>query len=585
MWINGASRTQAISLSTNSDRSYLRIRIRSGDEEDSENDSGKANQRDIKFKVRHIAKIGTEREPTSERKDGSNKSKSKSKVFVIKMKYPVGEFTKFKFVAQSLPERDSALLAIKGLLDQGKQNAPTKSQPIESETRHESNVKSLKSLQISERRDPVVDDDVDSFGIPAPNNMCNTDEEDEIFYDTRDDTHFGRQADSEREGARVLEKSSKESSFSRRFDNAYRPSTPQHKMNRNKPKDWTEKKTTDNSRRTATNDMAGPTKNRQRDRSHSKTRAERLADLRKKRIRKAAQEEMPRANRVKSSMREMTESETPENKFGRIPSQAFAAFEDVDISKLAPNFAAPEIGPWCTDDICAASLKDFADSMAGIFDVSDNRGISNANKVQRRVKAEEYITGFLGNNANMGDLFSVRDLWDVASRKHATGKEIKRLQNRARKSSGQAIRFQNLRKQMTFKGADERNVSALQTISSFDDAVRKARQNHEDNELLYYDSDPEDARERTLAKGPRKVMARRKDSNIRGKRKEALNILDTSRSMTGRKFKRCGQDVLSDIIEVSCKLLNGHVVVSNIWKTNISHHSLYFIQLFKGNQE
>ena len=94
--------------------------------------------------------------------------------------------------------------------------------------------------------------------------------------------------------------------------------------------------------------------------------------------------------------------------------------------------------------------------MAGIFDVSDNRGLSNANKVQRRVKAEEYITGFLGNNANMGDLFSVRDLWDVASRKHATGKEIKRLQNRARKSSGQAIRFQNLRKQMTFKGADER---------------------------------------------------------------------------------------------------------------------------------
>ena len=95
--------------------------MRSRDEEESENDSGKANQRDIKFKVRHIAKIGTERESTSERNEKSNRNK----IFIIKMKYPVGEFTKFKFMAQTLPDRDSALLAIKGILDQGTQNVPT----------------------------------------------------------------------------------------------------------------------------------------------------------------------------------------------------------------------------------------------------------------------------------------------------------------------------------------------------------------------------------------------------------------------------------------------------------------------------
>ena len=511
--------------------------MRSRDEDESENDSGKANQRDIKFKVRHIAKIGTERESTSERNEKSNRNK----IFIIKMKYPVGEFTKFKFMAPTLPDRDSALLAIKGILDQGTQNVPTKSQSIEFETRsHQSNVKSLRGLQISEQRDPSTEED-DSLDIPAPNRMDNTDDDDDIFYDTRDDTQFERQVDSEREGVNVFGKSSENRSFqkgsshSRPFENAYsRPSTPQHKMNRNRPKDFAEKKTTDNSRRTATSDMAGPSKPRL-------TRAQRLAETRKLLKGKTAVKEITHADRVKSAMKEMTDSETNENKFG--------GFKDVDISKLAPNFAAPEIGPWCTDDICTASLRNFADSMTGIFEVSENRGQATANHKQR-AKAEEYITGFLGNNANMGDLFSVKDLWEVAARKHATGKEIKRLQNRARKSSGQAIRLQNLRKQMTFKGANTRDVSVLQTISSFDDAVRKARENKED-ELLYYDSDPEDARERTVTKGPRKAMARRADSKFRGKRGEALDILDTSRSLPGRKYKRSGQDVLSDIIETT----------------------------------
>merc|ERR1711935_141723 len=103
---------------------------------------------------------------------------------------------------------------------------------------------------------------------------------------------------------------------------------------------------------------------------------------------------------------------------------------------------------------------------------------------------------------------------------------------------------------MTFQGADERNVSALLTISSFDDATRKAKENMDDDELLYYDSDPEDARERTLTKGPRVVMAQREDSRSRAKRRELLDILDTSLGM-GRRWKRLGQDVLSDIIEAT----------------------------------
>lgn len=557
-WINSGSKTQAVILSTNSDRTYLRIRIRSRDEEESENDGGKANQRDIKFKIRHIAKIGSERESASEKSrndyDPSNKLKNKS--FVIKMKYPVGEFTKFKFFAQSLAERDSVLLAIKSLLEQGKYQVPrashqTKSHPKEFEMRnHQANVKSLKALQISEQRNAIVEEDADSLTIPVPNGMTNPDDN-EIFYDTRDDRSFERQGDSERDNVHVFGQSTEMRSFQREngvgrpYNNSYKKSaTSQHISNRSsKANAWMEKKTTGNHRKTATRDITDPGNYRQHQRvNHNKqrTRTQRMLEY---------QNNRPDDDRAELSTKEMEDHFFNDNSFACNPSQALSALEDVDIRNLAADFTNPVVGPWCTDDVCTASLKDFANSMTGIFDLKDNHNIKRVNKIQR-VKAEEYISGFLGNNADMSEFLSVRDLWNAAARKYATGKELKRLHNRARNSSGKAKRLQSLRKQMTFQGADERNVSALLTISSFDDATRKAKENMDDDELLYYDSDPEDAREHTLTKGPRVVMAQRKDSRSRAKRRELLDILDTSLGM-GRRWKRLGQDVLSDIIEVS----------------------------------
>ncbi len=568
-WINAGSKSQSVSLSTNSDKTYLRIRIRSRDEEESENDSGKANQRDVKFKVRHIAKIGSEREDKT-RPDYDPNNKPKNKSFVIKMKYPVGEFTKFKFLAQSLAERDSVLLAIKSLLDNGKQYAqqqqashPRKSQPIEFEMRNDPvNVKSFQKLQISEGRDDVAEEDADSLAIPAPRNRIDTDE-DEVFYDTRDEfTTHARAGDSEREDRepQIFGRSAELNEFQRAngvarpFDNSYYKNAPREdppttsKLRR--ADKWMEKKTTDSHRRPASRDITAPGKSRQH-----KPASRVIHDKQKARAQKILEHQR---NRAVVDSESFSTRETADPMLSDCnSSQALSAIEDVDITNLAPDFTNPVVGPWCTDDICTASLKDFADSMTGIFDLKDNRnsikGVYATNKVNR-VKAEEYISGFLGDNTNMSELLSVKDLWNVAAAKHATGKELKRmrLHNRARKSGGQAKRLSNLRKKMTFSGGDERNASVLQTISSFDDVARKAR-NQDDDDLLYYDSDPEDARERTLRKGPREVMARREEASIRKtvRRRESLDILDTSRFGLGRRWKRLGQDVLSDIIEAT----------------------------------
>lgn len=555
-----------VALSTNSDRTYLRIRIRSRDEEESENDGGKANQRDIKFKVRHIAKIGSERESAVDR-NRPDHEKPKNKSFVIKMKYPVGEFTKFKFLAQSLAERDSVLLAIKSLLDQGRQQQyashPSKSQQqIEFEKGSDPvNVKSFKALQLSERN-AHVDEDADSFTIPAPKNLIDPPEEEEIFYDTRDEptSHARSIGDPERDDnlhvfgrSAELNTFQRENGASRPYDNPYyKSATPEDpatmaKLNRNRPDKWMEKKTTSSHRRTATSDMTG--------RKYQPA-SKMIQSKQKARAQKILESHRTRSDTdfSDSSSKEMADAKLSGNSHAFNPSQAFSALENVDISNLAADFTNPVVGPWCTDDICTASLRDFADSMTGIFDLKDNRqikGVNAANKVNR-VKAEEYISGFLGDKTNMSELLSVRDLWNVAANKHATGKELKKVHNRARKSSGQANRLINLRKQMTFAGGDQRNASTLQTISSFDDVQRKKREMGDDD-LLYYDSDPEDARERTFRKGPREVMARRKEEDIRSrvKRREALDILDTTRFGLGRRWRRVGQDVLSDIIEAT----------------------------------
>jgi hypothetical protein len=266
--------------------------------------------------------------------------------------------------------------------------------------------------------------------------------------------------------------------------------------------------------------------------------------------------------------------------------QALIAVEDGELA----NFAANQLtGPWCTDDICTASLNNLADSMKGIFDLQDKscEGLQASGEKQRAL-AEEYITGFLGNNANVSELLSVKDLWHVAATQYAAGElRTTKIQNRATNADGKAIRLKNLKTQMTFNGANAaKHITFLQTISSFDDVNRSGKRRrkwrsmtlevagqfdtsafldkdidhgpkHDGGDVLYYDSDPEGARERTMKRGPRRAVAERQnvvDASAIPPRREALDILGSSRFGAGRRWRRLGEEVVQDIIEVSSGL-------------------------------
>jgi hypothetical protein len=552
------------------------------DEEESENDGSKVNRRDIKIKVSHIAKIGSDKESTSEkRRDDHNPSeRSQNKGFFMKIKSSAGEFNKLKFLAQSPAERDSVLLAIRSLIDHGKNlrghqerhvqgGHPSNSQTAEYEMR--SNEKFFKALKITE----MAEENADSLSIPVPNNSVNPVDDEEFFdsrdefFDSRENNGFRRTEESERDTADTCSRSKEKDSFQREngrgkvYDSSYkfaRSNSANTMSSRNKYSAWMKKKDIDKDDRAAKEINAAHERNRQRQSalraSHNKERARPhrrpehqrdLADIDgSKSFMSESKSSMSESN---SSMSEMADAMVHDS----CQSQALSALAN----GFGADFTNPVVGPWCTDDICTAGLKEFADSMTGIFDLKDNRNVKGAyaNKKNQRASAEEYMSGFLSSNKNMSELLSVKDLWNVAAMKRATGKEIKntRIHNRARNSSGKALRLKNLRKQMTFEGADTTNTAILQTISSFDDVDRKSEGDMDDSDLLYYDSDPEDAREHTLIDGPRVAIARRKAASKKssGKRREALDILDTSRFGLGRKWKRLGQDVLSDIIEVS----------------------------------
>ena len=233
---------------------------------------------------------------------------------------------------------------------------------------------------------------------------------------------------------------------------------------------------------------------------------------------------------------------------GGCQNQALAAVEDVELAAMANQVA----GPWCTDDVCTASLKDFADSMAGIFEMKQKppRGTPSAAKEMQRELAEDYITGVLGAPSTMVSLLSVKDMWNTAAKQ--SHREKKRLLNRAKDKDAQAIRLQNLRNRMTFEGAlMSRNMPFVQVITSFDDIERGAA-GPADEDLLCYDSDPGDVRERKLRRGPRRSIAER--DNICHSPQGLASNGQAHRYSNNRRWKKLDEDAISDIIEVSIML-------------------------------
>lgn len=497
------------------------------------------NQRDLKLKVRHIARVGSEKQSTHEESRDDYDTTSQNKHFVIKMKNSGNhDESIFLFVAESLADRDTVILAIRTLIDQSKHvhgSLPIKHQS--SEYRHRSddvNEKVFRALKISEQ---------------PKESARNYDARESSLLESRDDIGLDRAEDSDREVffdtyEREREPASLKPTRIRSFGKTGRTEMGGRSRSLSKSR-----------QHSGSTKIRSSIQKEERSKSRSRSRSPRLLERRR-----SDRSSMLRKSSVRGEESMLYDSITCNPALSNLDDEEMSSLgancsgKAIDMADFAAGCTAQTTGPWCTDDICAASLKDFADSMAGIFELKHNykRDGLSENGMKQRVIAEEYISGFLSNNANVGELLSVRDLWSVAEKKRAAGKELekRRIHNRARNKDGKALRFQKLKKQMTFNGAYDEDNMYLQTIHSYDEVTERKKE--EDDDLLYYDSDPEDARERTHRKGPRTSMAQfEEESGKRDwKRREALDILDNSRFGLGRKWRRLGHEVISDIIEV-----------------------------------
>jgi hypothetical protein len=264
-------------------------------------------------------------------------------------------------------------------------------------------------------------------------------------------------------------------------------------------------------------------------------------------------------------------------------SQALAAVEDVELAAMANQMA----GPWCTDDICTASLKDFSDAMKGVFEMKQkSREERHPDSDKHRAMAEGYISGVLGPQAAMTTLLSVGDMWKPATKRQV---KKKRIQNRAARVGEPARRLHQLRNKMTFAAAtNSQHMPFVQVISSFDDIDvagrwpankhsakssiveevgsspdffdrvvgtigREATQADDEDEELFYDSDPEYTRDRAYRNGPRRVVAEMENINTsRGNdsRQEVLSGISMNRLMLNRRWKKFDDDNITEVIEV-----------------------------------
>jgi hypothetical protein len=248
---------------------------------------------------------------------------------------------------------------------------------------------------------------------------------------------------------------------------------------------------------------------------------------------------------VVAAKREMMAQDYGCNPFG-CSSQAFV--EDAELAAKLENHTN---GPWCADDIFSAGLKEFNETVTGVF--GESSAVSNKSKNQSSTPSA--VTG-----TSMTSL-----LWSSPATK--TPKPKRRLQNRARDPSAKVKRWNKLRFQMTFEGADiDKEIPYLKTIRSCDDFDKRqkpsygsfqsnpftalnALQSTGDDEL-YYDSDPEDTRERTFKRlGPRGVLAERENKiqydSVFGRRKPTT----TMTPLYNRRMKKVDENVILDIIE------------------------------------
>jgi hypothetical protein len=278
------------------------------------------------------------------------------------------------------------------------------------------------------------------------------------------------------------------------------------------------------------------------------------------------------------------------------PSSELAAQPTVE--DLIVEFASSgHLSPWCADDACTLALKDFANSCSNIF---ASGGPSYSNSIcympgglhEQQRMLEEYIESAIGAPSAFYSFLTEGQDWRPSAKNQAESTRASaktRFRNRATVLNAQARRIRRLKGEMTFSAALQKSQETLpyvQTSRSFNDEAfskRRARVAEEgasafhssvlfqhvvgsattkldplpDEELVYYDSDPEDSRSQSLyRKCPRQVQAQ-----LKNKSEGAVQLAsppaptgDTGFSKvksTRRVSKKLEEDVLVQIVQVS----------------------------------
>jgi hypothetical protein len=268
------------------------------------------------------------------------------------------------------------------------------------------------------------------------------------------------------------------------------------------------------------------------------------------------------------------------------------------VEDLIVEFASSgQLSPWCADDACTLALKDLADTCSNIF-ASGVPGQPNSicylpgglHEQQRML--EEYIASALGAPSAFYSYLTEGQKWSHQARNQteSTKSSAKtRFRNRSTVLNAQARRLRRLKGEMTFSAAIQKSQESLpyvQTSRSFNDeafsrrrakvAEEGASQFHSsvlfrhvvgsatmkpdplpDDELVYYDSDPEDSRSQSLfRKCPRQVQAQ-----LANKSQGAVELTtfpapsaDTGFSKVKsirRVSKKLEEDVIIQIVQVS----------------------------------
>eukprot|EP00934_Nitzschia_sp_Nitz4_P005974 Nitzschia sp. Nitz4//scaffold3_size479765//43810//46457//NITZ4_000017-RA/size479765-augustus-gene-0.1-mRNA-1//1//CDS//3329550509//5964//frame0 len=549
------SRKMAL-LDVNSEKVYLRVRPREENSSDHENDGSNSNFSEIRLKVAEITRLEIRREKASRKSSSSPKP---MKNFTIVMKRNVGETNVFTFETESTLERDTAVGNIKTILELAKGAVDSRRR---SKTPSASGVEDgkVQRKSRSSERDTSHGTKREKSATPINASRRGKDETPGKFFDfdIPEETALQEQCET-------------------------RDTIPsQAKIPEERAPD-----VEDSAKPTETKALALSVP----DDSHLKNVAMEVAgsgwgfDDMLCGMTLGQTVTTPKSEELEGPD---SEGENENNALGQTQgwnpllgcnTQALATVEDVELAAMAANEVAS--GPFCTDDVCTTSLKDFTDTMKSIFEMKQNSREGKPAAEKQRAMTEDYITNVLGAPTSVSNLLSVKDMWGTKIENPKPFKKV--LRNRSRCTGGQASRVASLRRQMTFKSLHSvEHMPFVQVVHSYDDMersgrfgqklnssdIQKAPRNDtsqflrkvtenaihdevdEEGEVLYYDSDPEDVRERAATRGPRRAVADRNNLSPRAKpHTEALSSIPMSRMNLSRRLRRCDDDLVTDIID------------------------------------